>query len=162
MATLTVRSGMSNFGLVTHVTMIAEERIRAQTKFHGSPLFAGLEAMAQLSALHVRFNAEFECHAFLLKVGRWVFPQISGLNGRFVLSADLRSHSRSAFLYHAEALGPGSERFSAELLIGTQPYDARFCRERIRAHYRKLLADALAPQKHHHKAGLMDGTEGSP
>jgi hypothetical protein len=139
MVCMTIHSRLKHFKLVDRITQVSAEGILGEADFDGMPAFGGLEAMAQLAALHVRHNFDFERHAFLLKVnhGRW--PARDDLQGHFHLSADLYSQSSNAFAYHVKAQGPGEGDLCADLLIGTKPYDGEFKEYMLKAYYRRIF-----------------------
>lgn len=119
---------------------ISPQAIRAKVAFDHAPLYAGLEAMAQTAALHVRHLLDFERHAFLLKVQHCRIPEVEFLTGTFVIAAEGGSKSSSAYAYNILAKGAGEKAFKADVLIGTRDYDDRFDQKILMAHYRKVLA----------------------
>jgi hypothetical protein len=139
MARLTIHSRMPCFQLIRHVTDISSRDVRAETAFAQWPVYAGLEAMAQLAALHVRYSLAFERHAFLLKVDRCDLPPLETLDGSFRLSAERVGQSSQSFAYGVTAQGPDDLALQAQLLIGTLDYDGRFKKEHLKQHYRKLF-----------------------
>jgi hypothetical protein len=138
METLTIHSHMAHFRLITRILKVSCEGTRAEADFNRTPLFAGLEAMAQLAALHVRQRLQFERHAFLLKVYYCRMPAIDHLDGCFRIAADLCSQSRNAFNYSAVAHGPHGVDFESELLIGTRDYDKHFPENILKDHYQRV------------------------
>jgi hypothetical protein len=139
MAQLTIKSHMAGFQLLRRVTDVSKRRMQADARFAQWPVYTGLEAMAQLAALHVRHNLAFDRHAFLLKVGCCDLPALKTLEGGFSLTADCVSQSSQSFAYRVVALGPEDVIMRAELLIGTQDYDEQFSKDRLKHHYRKLF-----------------------
>jgi hypothetical protein len=113
--------------------------VRAETAFAQWPVYAGLEAMAQLAALHVRYSLAFERHAFLLKVDRCDLPPLETLDGSFRLTAERLGQSSRSFAYGVTALGPDDLALQAQLLIGTLDYNGWFKKERLKQHYRNLF-----------------------
>jgi hypothetical protein len=130
---------LKHFKLVSHITHVWAAGIRGEAEFERMPAFGGLEALAQLAALHVRQGLDFQRQAFLLKVdyGRW--PTRDVLQGCYRLSAERRGESNNAFAYHGMAQGPGSTIWQADLLIGTTPYDSDFRQDLLKPHYRRLF-----------------------
>jgi len=145
MATITIRSQLDGFKLVERVTNILPKAIEGESRFAQTPSYAGLEAMAQLAALHVRYAHNFERHAFLLKITHCHFPQAEHLDGCYMISAQMRSQSSDTYAYQVKARGPQKTDLNADLLIGTKAFDDHFRIEILQAHYRELF-DELMPQ----------------
>jgi hypothetical protein len=147
MATIEIRSGLDAFRLIACITGITPEAIGGRTIAGERPLFTGLEAMAQLAALHVRHCLQFQRHAFLLKVHRCRMPGLKALDGRLSLSAQLQGQSSNAFVYDVTADGLDDVQFTSRLLIGTQNYDNPFQKSVLSVYYRNLFADLMVNQK---------------
>jgi hypothetical protein len=143
MARLIINSHMSSFQLIHRVTGVSNRRIQAVAAFALWPAYTGLEVMAQLAALHVRHSLAFERHAFLLKVDRCDLPEPETLDGEVFLAADRISQSSQTFAYRVDAQGPEDVTMQAQLLIGTQDYDERFRKERLKQRYRTLFKALL-------------------
>ena len=141
MEALKIHSQMAHFRLIRRIDKVSTKGICGEAKFERAPLYAGLEAMAQLAALHVRQRIQFERHAFLLRVQGCQMPATDLLDGHFRIVADLRSQSSNAFGYDAAALGPHGIDFKSTLLIGTRDYDAHFSKNILKAHYQGILAE---------------------
>jgi hypothetical protein len=139
MAAITVHSRLGGFDLLTRITRVSSEAMSATADLDRKPVFCGLEAMAQLAALHVRHCICFRSHAFLLKVahGRW--PTRDALQGCFLMTAERYSQSSHGFAYRVRARGPMETMMDADLLIGTRPYDAHFQEHLLEAHYREMF-----------------------
>ena len=143
MARLTINSHMPCFQLLRRVTAVSNQRIEALAEFVKWPIYTGLEAMAQLAALHVRHSLIFERHAFLLSVDRCDLPLLETLDGDFYLTAERVSQSSRVFVYGTTARGPDDLTIRARLLIGTQDFDERFKEDRLKRYYRKVFKDLL-------------------
>lgn len=141
METLTIHSHMAHFRLIKRISKVSPKGIRGEVEYHRTPLFAGLETMAQIAALHVRQHLQFDRHAFLLKVHHCQMPAIDHLDGCFRITADLCSRSSNAFRYSSVAHGPHSIDFKSELLIGTQDYDDNFPENILKSHYQRVWND---------------------
>lgn len=139
MARLTINSHMHSFQLIRRVTDVTDRRIQADAVFAQWPVYTGLEAMAQLAALHVRYSIDFERHAFLLKVDRCDLPTLETLAGDFSLTAERFSQSSQSSAYGVIAQGPGDLAMRGQLLIGTLDYDEHFKKDRLKQYYRKLF-----------------------
>ena len=140
MESIDISSGLAHFRLIDRFTKISVEGMRATVMFDRYPPYAGLEALAQVAALHARYVLQFERHAFLLKIRDWRMPVSETLDGTFDVEATLGGQSSHAFMYDAIARGPNGTAFSSQLLIGTKAYDERFSKERLKKHYQTLLA----------------------
>lgn len=139
MARLTIDSHMPCFQLIRRVTDVSNRRIQAVAAFAQWPVYTGLEAMAQLAALHARYSFDFERHAFLLKVDRCDLPMLETLAGDFSLTAERVSQSSQSFAYGVIAQGVDDLTIQAQLLIGTLDYDEHFNKDRLKPYYRKLF-----------------------
>jgi hypothetical protein len=139
MATVKMISLLRHFRLLTRITWVSPEGMGAMADLHRKPAFCGLEAMAQLAALHVRHGIDFRSHAFLLKVTRSRWPRGGSLQGRYRLIAERYSQSSHGFAYRVKAQGPGDGVLDADLLIGTRPYDHQFRKDILEAHYRNIF-----------------------
>jgi hypothetical protein len=140
MGQITVFSGLDGFQMVDRITHLGDRRICGCKRFFGTPRYAGLEAMAQLAALHARYILDFKRHAFLLKITLCRLPAAGLLDGSYLLEADLLEQSSRAFAYRIEGRRPDEFRLQAELLIGTRNYDERFKQAILEPHYRKMMA----------------------
>lgn len=144
MEALNIHSQLPHFRLITRILKTSPEGIRGTSDFNRTPLYAGLEAMAQLAALHVRQRLQFERHAFLLKVRHCRMPVIEHLDGCFEIKADLCSQSSHAFHYDTVALGPHGVEFKSDLLIGTRDCDEYFSKDILKPHYQRIWAQLRA------------------
>lgn len=122
----------------------------ASRAFTAAPPWQGLEAMAQLAALHARWTAGFNLHAFLLTVEEGTWPMTGALHGTLHIGADLLAQSDRAATYAtivtslplpsgADA-APSSPHMAATLTIGRAHYDARFNADTLSTRYRDTFA----------------------
>ena len=139
MEAIRIHSRLCHFRLLTRITRVSAEGVGAIADLHRKPVFCGLEAMAQLAALHVRHSIRFRSHAFLLKVNRGQWPVQDVLQGCYRLSAQRCGQSSHGFAYRVSGRGPEGGRLDADLLIGTRPYDRQFRQDILEAHYRNLF-----------------------
>ena len=146
MACLTIHSQLNDFKLVAGIAQVFELHLTGEAVFDCMPVYSGLEAMAQLAALHVRHGLEFRRHAFLLKVGHSVWPAQERLDGYFQLRAERYGSSSNAFAYQATARGPEGLHLQADLLIGTKAYDHEFQEKILAAHYRRIFEELRMAQ----------------
>ena len=122
----------------------------ARAAFTNTPTWQGLEAMAQLAALHARWSCGFARHAFLLMVDECIWPSAGALHGAQYIRADLLAESDRAATYatsitpapHAPSDGTATMNtsMSATLTIGRTPYDTRFNGDTLTARYRETFA----------------------
>lgn len=139
MAVLTIAGRMPHFQLITGIICVAPHRIQAVAVLEQAPVYACLEAMTQLAALHVRHLLKFERHAFLLKIDRCDLPEGDTLNGALALTADVVGHSSQSFAYRVRSAVADGNPLLAELLIGTRAYDRQFKQALLKARYRELF-----------------------
>ncbi len=124
---------------MARITHAGATGLRAQACFKKMPRFTSLECMAQLAALHVRYRLDFDRHAFLLKVGRTVWPPEESLTGLYHLTAELDSQSSDTFAYQVKMHSAAGTMLGADLLIGTKPYDNNFKARQLKEHYRQIF-----------------------
>jgi hypothetical protein len=124
--------------------------------FAGSPPWQGLEAMAQLAALHARWSSGFALHAFLLTVQECTWPSADALHHTLRIPrtlhirADLLAESERAATYATTitpipqipgaGTTPAPPCMAATLVIGRTAYDTRFNGDALTARYRELFA----------------------
>lgn len=122
----------------------------ARRAFTSAPAWQGLEAMAQLAALHARWTVDFNLHAFLLTVEECTWPTAADLHGTLYIRAGLLAQSDRAATY-ATVIAPLSPSsggdsapappcMAATLTIGHTPYDTRFNGHTLTARYREIFA----------------------
>jgi len=140
MGKLAFNSGLRGFRLIDAVTDVHARGIEGFKRFVRSPPFLGIEALAQLGALHVRFVTGFDKHAFLLILKH--FSKASGppLEGPYRLRGRLIGRGGSAFSYHLEAVPEEGPRIEGEFVFATMEYDRVFRREMLAEHYREVFS----------------------
>jgi len=131
--------------LLDEVTEAGTEAMTARKRFMDASACLGVESLAQLGALHVRFLSGFERHACLLTIKRCTIVSKDRLNGPFRLYAALSGHSRSAFSYLLRAVEecPTREdrvRIEGEFLFAAIDYDTDFRKDIIQAHYQRVFS----------------------
>lgn len=160
----------ARFLLLDRVDSCDETGATALRAFIAAPAWQGLEAMAQLAALHARWTADFALHAFLLTVEECTWPNRppaadvphgmpndtsdhtpgGTLHGILHIGACLLAQSDRAATY-ATAITPlpsssGADSapappcMAATLTIGRTAYDTRFNGETLTARYREIFA----------------------
>lgn len=127
------------FVLLDSIGSVDIHRLVAYRSFTCSPIWQGLEAMAQAAALHQRFLCDFSQHAFLLSLDECPYPAVDTLNGSVQINAHLLGQTQRAAAYEVEALD-SQGAWSLQLHIGLAPYDSIFKQHLLESHYRKLFA----------------------
>lgn len=127
----------------------------ARRAFTNAPAWQGLEAMAQLAALHARWSCGFARHAFLLTVDECIWPSAGALHGAQYIRADLLAESDRAATYATSITplpaAPGADttatpaHMSATLTIGRTDYDTRFNGDVLAARYQETFAWLTRP-----------------
>lgn len=122
----------------------------ARRAFSHAPPWQGLEAMAQLAALHARWTADFALHAFLLTVEECTWPPAANLHGTLRIGADLLAESDRAATYatiitplpplSGAEPAPASPCMAATLTIGRTAYDTRFNGGTLTDRYQEIFA----------------------
>lgn len=134
-----INSGLPNFLLLDAITSVEEKTIVGAREFSHDFPWLGIEALAQLGAFHVRERTDFQKHAFLLKINRFLLPPSATLQGRYLLQGTLVSHSRAAFVYELQAIKGKMLEFSGNFLYAAVDYDDTFTESRLRNHYLRIF-----------------------
>ncbi len=151
MERIIINSGQNRFNLIDQVTEVGPENIEGVIRFSKAPIYLGMESLAQLGALHVRYMVEFKRHAFLLKMRRFSLrsrnvensegmPSGNVLDGSYLISGKMLSHSEMAFLYVLNAKFDGVESMNGEFLFATVDYDSDFKKDVLESHYKEVLS----------------------
>jgi hypothetical protein len=140
MERIILNSGLSGFLLVDAVTEVDAQRIAGWKEFAGAPPYLGIESLAQLGALHVRYLTGFERHAFLLTIKRCLPASKEALNGRYRLCGKLTGRAASAFSYRLEAALGDETEIQGDFLFAVVEYDTSFRRDILRSHYEKVYS----------------------
>ncbi len=146
MEQITINTGLEKFVLLDEITQVTSGYIKGSMHFSNAPIYLGMEALAQLGAMHVRYLISFEKHAFLLKIKS--FSHASGLkagehlSGRYQLSGKLVSKSSDAFSYDVRAEKNSTVCFKGEFIFGTVDYgnEDGFKRKAVETHYKKVFS----------------------
>ena len=134
-----IHSGREDFVLLERIVEVGPSHIVAHAAFQEAPLYAGLEALAQLGAYHVRYLTDYAQHAFLLKITDCPL-RFAGLNGRFLLRGSLTGRSASSFAYEITIEEADSLVMKGRFLFAAADYNERFKKELLEKHYRKVFA----------------------
>jgi hypothetical protein len=135
-----INTGLEGFVLVDKIHMLDETHINGARTFTNAPVYLGIESLAQLGAIHVRYLIGYRRHAFLLKITRCITPANEKLDGTYALTGNLVSNSASAFSYVLRAVLNGNIQMEGEFLFATTDYDHGFKQDLLEEHYRNLLS----------------------
>jgi hypothetical protein len=136
---ITIYTDLDGFVLVDEIIDFGTETIKGTKHFSDAPIYLGIESLAQLGALHIRFLTGFERHAFLLKINHFTMPEKPVLNHRYFLEGRRIHRSGRAFSYLLQARKGSSIRFYGEFLFATVGYDRSFNKEILQNHYKKVF-----------------------
>ena len=139
MEIIKINSGQDRFILLDRITQVQENAIVAEKTFREAPAWLGIESLAQLGAMHVRYANRFSRHAMLLTIEKCGFNQDTDLNGVYLLQGKQTSRSRYAYGYHLTALQNDQIVIQGQFLFATIAYDDRFDQKQLQSHYERLF-----------------------
>jgi hypothetical protein len=145
---IVIHSGRNSILMLDAIQSVSLTQISGTRSFFDDPLSAGLEALAQLGAFHMRYLTAFERHIFLLKIEKCCFSEGGPLQGEFTLFGELLNRSDSAFYFRLMAEKAGQTAIDGEFLFAAVDYDKNFKRESLQNHYEKVfscLQNAINP-----------------
>jgi len=135
-----INTGLDHFLLLGGISEAGQDRIRGTFVVSENQTYLGVEALAQLGAMHVRFITDFSGHAVLLSIHKCDIRGEIVRNSRFFLSGKLLSRSSRGFLYSLKADSEDGTLIAGEFLFAIIPYDRQFKQECIEGHYRKVFS----------------------
>lgn len=136
-----INTGLDGFILPGEEIEIGSTTIRSVQAFDKVPDVIGLEALAQLGALHVRHTIDLSRHVFLMKIRQSTLPASPRISGRFRLIGVQESHTDRTWMYRVRAEPEAAgESFGGTFLFGTRAYDAHFNKDLLQSHYRKVFS----------------------
>ncbi len=138
--TRTINTGLDGFILMDEIVKTEKQAICGFKTFSNSPLFLGIESLAQLGAFHVRYITCFNRHAFLLKINQCQMSAHEELDGKYELFGTLESRSASAFSYTLQAEKDDIIEIKGEFLFATVDYDLSFRKEILQKHYQDVFS----------------------
>lgn len=138
MREIRLHSGLENYILVKGITRADGEGIAGFTVFDQAPLSLGMEALAQLAALHLRWRMDFTRHAFLMTIRGCRVESTAPLTGQLELEGICVGRTKAAAAYRLQALRDGGAVIAGSFLIATLAYGAEFQEIRLKEHYRSL------------------------
>jgi hypothetical protein len=139
MQRIEINTHLDQFRMLDKIVFYAENIICGEKSYIDSENYLLLESLAQLAALHVRNNVNFEKHAFLLKVNHFELNCEGRLNGLYKLNCELTGHSNNGFLYSVNALSEKNDVLKGELLIGVIEYNSDFKTKDLKEYYKKVF-----------------------
>jgi hypothetical protein len=135
-----IHSGRNSILMLDAIQSVSPTHISGTRSFSDDPLSAGLEALAQLGAFHLRYLTAFERHIFLLKIEKCCFSEGGPLDGEFTLFGELINQSDSAFYFRLMAEKAGQKAIDGEFLFAAVDYDEKFKRETLQNHYERIFS----------------------
>jgi len=140
MEKLTINTGLDRFLLLDCIRGIGQNNIEGTLFLSDNQCCLGIEALAQLGAMHVRFITGFSCHAFLLSIRKCSIQENFVQNSKLFLSGKLLSRSTKGFLYAMNAASEDKTLIAGEFLFAVIPYDQNFKKECLESHYRRVFS----------------------
>ncbi len=149
MEKITVNTGLENFILIDRITDINDNEIHGTVQLYDTPISRGIESLAQLGALHVRWLYNFDRHAALIIINNLKFTTRQNLNDTLSLYGNMESHSDRAFYYNIKALQGNKVQLEGSFLFAAIDYDSFFKREILQQHYQKVFSCLRENSKQH-------------
>ncbi len=137
---MTINTGLDRFLLLDCISKAGQNSIEGTLFLSDNQFYLGIEALAQLGAMHLRFITDFACHAFLLGIRKCSIQEKFVRNSSLLLSGKLMSRSTSGFLYALNAVSEDKTIIAGEFLFAVIPYDEKFKKECLESHYRKVFS----------------------
>ncbi|MEN6318808.1 MAG: hypothetical protein ABFD82_08670 [Syntrophaceae bacterium] len=126
--------------MLDRILDINTSHIMATRFFSNTPVYSGLESLAQLGAYHVRHLTGFTRHVFLIKIAHCCLPPEKVLEGEYVLSGGLISQSNSSFFFRLKAEKSEETIMEGEFLFAAVDYDHNFKKDTLRRHYAEVFS----------------------
>ncbi len=135
-----INTSLDGFTLLDSISAITGSSIAGRKNFSDSPLYLGIESLAQLGALHLRYITELKKHAFLLKINHCRTSNGQILTGDFQLDGNLVSQSKLAYSYSLKAFKDEQPVITGEFIFALTNYDDNFQKEILQTRYKELFA----------------------
>jgi hypothetical protein len=135
-----INSGLPSILLIDRITAIDSGEIRGTGTFDGKAVFTLIESLAQLGAFHVRKREGFQRHAFLMKVGKCILPEVLPPAGIMDLQGELTGQSDRSFAYRMRAERQGKTVMKGEFWFSTIDYGNLFDGRKLQEHYERVFA----------------------
>ena len=140
MIKIDINTDLEKYVLIDRVTETNECEIQGSVTHQNAPLYTGLESLAQLASMHVKWLHDFKKHAALLKIINIEFNESNQLNGNFLIMGKLTARSGRAFTYSLQSSINGDIKIKGSIIITLIDYDDKFKKEILEEHYKKLFS----------------------
>ena len=139
MERIVVNSGLKSFILLDTISETGPTTIAGRRHFSGEQIAMGIEALAQLGAMHVRFLMNFQKHAFLLSIKRCDMASLNPLEGMVRLKGIQTAHGGSAFSYLMRAQQDSRICIEGNFVFAVVDYNDIFKRAILETYYKKVF-----------------------
>jgi hypothetical protein len=139
-AEIVINTGLNGFIMLDRVLEVSMSHIVGTRFFSQTPIYSGLESLAQLGAYHIRHLTGFSRHVFLIKITQCSLPPGGVIEGELLLSGTLINQSNSSFLIRLKAQKEGNTLMEGEFLFAAVDYDHNFNVDTLRRHYIKVFS----------------------
>ena len=139
MIKIDINTDLEKYVLIDRVTETNECEIQGSVTHQNAPLYTGLESLAQLASMHVKWLHDFNKHTALLKINGIDFKDINQLNGNFSITGKLTARSGRAFTYSLQSAVNGDIKIEGSMIITLIDYDDKFKKEILEENYKKLF-----------------------
>ncbi len=142
MEKLIINTGLKSFVMPDKIKQISKDSIKALKSFDKDNfnLATKIETLAQICAMHTRFNTDFKSHAFLLKIIEFTDNSNEKEYGDYIIYGKNQGSVKSAFSYSISALCNNEEKFYANIIIATTDYSETFQKQQLSKHYRNIYS----------------------
>ncbi len=144
---LNINTGLNGFRLVDRITRIDADHINGRSVFSSASPYLGIEALAQLGALHIRYLNDFQKSVFLLKIAECRLVPWTLLDGGHILSGRMTGQSSAAASHHLKLVKEDQVLMEGEFMFGIRDYDEQFRRHILEPHYRERFSCLLSESK---------------
>ncbi len=142
-----IKSHLDRFILIDTIDSLTEETISGtQYVADHAPLFCMVESMAQLGAMHLRYQTDFQRHVFFAKAKRLTFYVKNIVKGHYRFDATAKGHSDRSFAYYLTSKTAGNILAADGIfLFSSLSYDSNFQKERLKNHYERVFSCLRQP-----------------
>jgi hypothetical protein len=140
MLKINVNTGLEKYILIDNIIKINDIEIHGSVAFNSAPPYTGIESLAQLGAMHVRWLHDFTKHAALLKINNIDIKDCGQLNGNYSITGILTAKSGRAFTYSLQSSINGDIKIEGSIIFALIDYDLKFKKEILETHYKKLFS----------------------
>jgi len=121
-----ISTSLDSFVLLDTISAITDSSIIGYKSFSNSQVYLGIESLAQLGAIHLRYITELKKHAFLLKINHCSISDVNILEGEFQLKGHLMNQSKLAYTYSLKALRDEQLVIKGDFMFALTDYDENF------------------------------------